>query len=87
VIELLPDTTYLEARLVQLEKLYEKCDDASMTNETKNKCVKYKYDKSIHPRVFSEGDLVLVYDHDKDTLGACKFNPMWHDPYIVRCSL
>jgi hypothetical protein len=27
---------------------------------------------------------VLVYDQDKDSLGACKFNPMWYDPYVVR---
>jgi hypothetical protein len=38
----------------------------------------------FHPRVFSEGDLVLVYDQDKDALGAGKFNPLWHGPYIVR---
>jgi hypothetical protein len=48
------------------------------------KCVKSQYDKSVHPRVFSEGDLVLVYDQDKDALGVGKFNPLWHSPYIVR---
>jgi hypothetical protein len=29
----------------------------------------------------------LVYDQDKDASGAGKFNPMWHDPYIVKHSL
>jgi hypothetical protein len=36
------------------------------------------------PRVFSEGDLVLVYDQDKDPLGAGKFKPMWFGPFIVK---
>ena len=33
---------------------------------------------------FSEGDLVLLYDQDRDLLGAGKFKPMWHGPYIVK---
>jgi hypothetical protein len=28
--------------------------------------------------------LVLLYDQAKEPLGVGKFNPMWHDPYIVR---
>jgi hypothetical protein len=28
--------------------------------------------------------LVLLYDQDKEPLGAGKFNLMWHSPYIVR---
>jgi hypothetical protein len=31
-----------------------------------------------------EGDLVLLYDQAKEPLGAGKFKPMWHGPYIVR---
>jgi hypothetical protein len=31
-----------------------------------------------------EGDLVLLYDQAKEQLGAGKFNPMWHGPYIVQ---
>jgi hypothetical protein len=38
----------------------------------------------VHPRIFSEGDLVLVYDQDKDPLGAGKFKPMWFRPFIVK---
>ena len=33
---------------------------------------------------FFEGDLVLVYDQDKYTLGAGKFKPMWYDPFIIK---
>ena len=33
--------------------------------------------------LFSEGDLVLLYEQDKDVLGAGKFEPMWRGPYIV----
>ena len=47
-------------------------------------CVKVQYDKSIHPRRFSEGDLVLLWDQSKEPLGAGKFNPMWRGPYIVK---
>ena len=42
------------------------------------------YDKVVHPRVFSKGDHVLVYDQVKDTLGASKFKPMWFGPFIVK---
>jgi hypothetical protein len=35
-------------------------------------------------RFFSEGDLVLVYDQDKDPLGAGKFKPMWFRPFIIK---
>jgi len=36
------------------------------------------------PRVFSEGDRVLVYDEDKDTLGIGKFKPMWYGSFIIK---
>lgn len=42
-------------------------------NEENKKGIKAQYDKSIRPRVFSEGDLVLLSDQDKDTLGEEKF--------------
>ena len=34
--------------------------------------------------MFVEGDLVLLYDQAHDKLGAGKFQPMWHEPYIVK---
>ena len=36
------------------------------------------------PRTFSKGDLVLLYDQENDKLGARKFIPMWHGPYVVK---
>ena len=58
--------------------------DAIIINEAHKKMVKTQYDKAIHPRVFYEGDLVLVYDQDKDALGAGKFKPMWYGPFIIK---
>ena len=49
--------------------------------------MKAQYDRSVTPRIFSEGDLVLVYDQANDKLGARKFEPMWHGPYIVKRQL
>lgn len=37
----------------------------------------------MHPHIFLEGDLVLVYDQDKDTLGEGKFEALWYGPYII----
>ena len=37
--------------------------------------------------MFSEGDLVLLWDQPKEPLGAGKFNPMWCGPYVVKCVL
>ena len=56
-IEILPDTFTLEEHLVHLEQLDEKHQDALVALEVDKHCVKVQYDKSIHPRRFSEGDL------------------------------
>ena len=55
-----------------------------MALEVNKHHVKVQYDKSIHPRRFSEGDLVLLWDQSKEPLGAGKFNPMCHCPYVVK---
>jgi hypothetical protein len=55
-----------------------------MTIEANKKRVKVQYDKSVYPRLYAKGDLVLLYDQDKEPLGPGKFKPMWHGPYIVR---
>ena len=55
-----------------------------MALEVNKHCVKDEYDKSILPRVFSEGDLVLLWDQPKEPLGEGKFNPMWCGPYLVK---
>lgn len=47
-----------------------------MTNKAHNKCIKAQYDKSVKPRFFSEGDLILLYDQESDKLGSRKFEPM-----------
>jgi len=75
-VELLPDTSPLEERLVHLEQLDEQRRDALVTLEVNKRHVKAQYDKSVRPRVFSEGDLVLLWDQSKEPLGVGKFNPM-----------
>ena len=58
-----------------------------MAIETHAKRMKAQYDRNVTPRNFSEGDLVLLYDQANDKLGAGKFVPMWHGPYIVKRKL
>ena len=55
-MELLPDTSPLEERLVHLEQLDEQRRDALVALEVNKHHVKVQYDKSVCPRVFSEGD-------------------------------
>jgi hypothetical protein len=83
-MDLLPDTSPLEEHLLYLEDLNEKCRDAASANEAHNKRVKCQYALFVHPRIFSEVDLVLVYDQDKDPLGEGKFKPMWFRPFIMK---
>ena len=83
-VQLLPKTSTLEERLVELEWLDETRRDAAIANKSHKNCVKVQYDKSVRPRIFSKEDLVLVYDQANDTLGAGKFVTMWHGPYIVK---
>ena len=52
-------------------------------NKAHKNRVKNQYDKSVKPRSFSEGELVLLWDQDKEPLGAGKFRPMWLGPYVV----
>ena len=84
VVQLLPETSALEARLVELEHLDETRRDVATTNKAHKHRVKLQYDKSVCPRIFSKGDLVLVYDQASDALGAGKFVAMWHGPYVVK---
>jgi hypothetical protein len=82
-VQLFPDTSPLEERLLYLEQLDEQRRDTTLANKAHKQKFKRQYDRSIHPQIFSEGDLVLVYDQDKDPLGAGKFKPMWFGPFIV----
>ena len=55
-----------------------------MDLEVNKRHVKVQYDKSIHPRNFSEGDFVLLWDQAKEPLGVGNFNHVWHGPYMVK---
>ena len=55
-----------------------------MALEVNKHRVKVQYDKYVRSRKFSEGDLVLLWDQAKETLGVGKFNSMWHGPYVVK---
>ena len=59
-MELLPDTSPLEERLVHLEQLDEQRRDALVALEVNKRRIKAQYNKSVRPRVFSEGYLVLL---------------------------
>jgi hypothetical protein len=83
-VELLPHTFAKEKQFLYLTKLYETRCDVALINETYQKCIINQYYRSIQPRTFAEGDLVLVYDQDHDKLGAGKLEPMWHGPYIIK---
>jgi hypothetical protein len=83
-IELLPNTSAEQERLLYLMQLDETRRDAALVIEAQKKLVKYQYDKHVKPLIFSEGDLVLLYKQDWDMLGAGKFEAMWRGPYIIR---
>eukprot|EP00253_Pinus_taeda_P017204 PITA_17204 len=83
-VKLLPNTTLVEERLLYLERLDETCRLASLAIQAQKKRVKTHFDHTVHPRSIVEGDLVLLYDQANDKLGAGKFEPMWHGPYIVK---
>ena len=48
---------------------------------------KSHYDSHVHPRNFSDGDLVLIYDQANDKLGKGNFDSMWYGPYVIHRSL
>ena len=60
VIHVLPDTTELEERLLHLEHLDEQRRDALTANKAHKNNVKIQYNKSVKPRIFFEGELVLL---------------------------
>ena len=87
VVELMPNTSPEEERLLYLERLDETHRFAALVIEAQKKWVKAHFDQTFSPRTFVEGDLVLLYDQAHDKLGAKKFEPMWHGPYIIKCVL
>jgi hypothetical protein len=76
-IEILPKTSAEEERLLYLMKLEKTHHDSTLVIETQKKHVKSQYDKHVKPRVFSEGDRVLLYEKYRYFLGAGKFKAMW----------
>ena len=52
--------TELEECLLHLEHLDEQRRDALIANEAHKNRVKNKYDKSVKPQIFSEGEIVLL---------------------------
>jgi hypothetical protein len=75
-VELLPNTSTEEKCLLYLMQLDEAHQDATLVIETQKKHVKAQHDKHVKPRVFSECDLVLLYEQDHDFLGAEKLEAM-----------
>ena len=69
-IELLPGTTTEEESFLSLDQLDETHWDAMLALKAHKCKVKAQYDKSVRPRYFQEGDLVLLYDQRHDLLGA-----------------
>ena len=83
-IELLPDTSEEEVRLLNLIHLDEMRHEDKLGNEAHKRRIKVQYDKNVQPRIYSEGDLVLLYDQEANVIGTRKFEPLWHGPYIVK---
>ena len=83
-IELLPAMFEEEKHFLYLAQTDENWRIVALANEAHVKRIKAQYDRNVTPRSFSEGDLVLVYDQANDKLGAGKFVPMWHGPFIVK---
>jgi len=86
-VDLLPETSEEEAHFFELIQLDETYRDAALAKEAHKKQVKAQFDKNVKPRVFSEGDLILLYDQESDKLGAGKFKYLWMGPYIIKCVL
>eukprot|EP00253_Pinus_taeda_P028846 PITA_28846 len=83
-VELLPNTTPLEERLLYLERLDETRRLANLAIETQKRRVKSHFDQAVRPRSFNEGDLVLLYDQANDKLGPGTLESIWLGPYIVK---
>ena len=83
-INLLPKTSEEEACFLELIRLDETRRNAMLANEAHKKSIKVQYDRNFKPRIFLEGDLVLLYDQEVDKIGAGKFEPLWMGTYIVK---
>ena len=84
VIGLLPNTSTKEEQLLHLHSLDETRREASLNVESHKKIVKFRYVKASNPRVFSQGDLVFIYDHDNAKIGKGKFVCKWFGSLVVK---
>jgi hypothetical protein len=84
VVKLLCNTLAEEERILYLMRLDETFHDATPVIKTQKKHLKDQYEKHVKPRVFYEGDLVILYKQYRDLLGVGKFKLMWQGPYIVK---
>ena len=82
-VELVPDTSAEEERILYLNNLDETRRDATLANEAHKKRVKAQYDKFVQPCSFNKGDLVLNYDQRYDILGKGKFESIWYGPFLI----
>ena len=87
VTEPIPDTSPLEHRLLTLEWTNEGHRTTLQIIEVAKTRLKSLFDSHIHPCIFREGDLVLVYDQTNDKLSKGKFDSMWYDPYLIHWCL
>jgi predicted RNA polymerase sigma factor len=76
VVELLPNTSVEEECLLYLMRLDETRRNATLVIEAQKRRVKAQYGKHVKPRILYEGDLILLYEQDRDMLGAGKFEAM-----------
>ena len=70
IVELLPNTTPEEERLLYLKKLDETRHDATLANLVHKPQIKAQYDISVQPRSFNKGDLVPNYNWKQNKLRA-----------------
>ena len=82
-MELLTNTLPLEECLLLLEQPNEDRRVALQAIKSAKTWSKSHFDSHVHPRTFSEGDLVLVYYQANNKLGKGKFESMWYRPYVV----
>jgi hypothetical protein len=83
-IKILPDTSLMEQRLLNLESLDEDRRSSLQNNKASKKCLKANFERHVNLRSFNEEDIVLTYDIAHDTLDHGNFESLWHGPYIVQ---
>ena len=69
-VDLLPNTSEEEAHLLNLIHLDETRVEAQLANEAHKRRIKAQYDKNVQCRIYSEGDLFLLYDQEADLIGT-----------------